>query len=109
MGEEDYAQVTSFDVDPTLRKWNLRDYVEGRDGVQAVRLALEHRAAGFDRFIIVAADTVMSRDNAELVRDALPSVPLTNDISGNGTLLSIDRARRVLGYAPRHSRRGERP
>lgn len=107
MDEADYAAFPSFDADATLRKWNLWGYIDGRDGADAVRLALEHPATGFDRFIIAAADTVMSRDNAELVAEIFPDVPVHGDIAGNGTLLSIDRARAVLGFDPQHSWRGE--
>lgn len=103
MDEADYSAFPSFDADAQLRKWNLWGYVDGRDAAQAVRLALDSDATGFDRFIVAAADTVMSRDNAELVAEVFPGVPVHGDISGNGTLLSIEKARRVLGYSPQHS------
>ncbi|GAA1731353.1 NAD(P)-dependent oxidoreductase [Brachybacterium phenoliresistens] len=103
MDEEDYARFPDFDADATLRKWNLWGYVDGRDGAQAVRRALEHPAPGFDRFIVAAADTVMSRDNTELVAEVFPDVEVRGDISGTGTLLSIEKARAVLGYSPEHS------
>lgn len=103
MDEADYAQFPSFDADARARKWNLWGYIDGRDGAEAVRLALEHPATGFDRFIIAAADTVMSRDNTELVAEVFPDVEVRGDISGTGTLLSIKKARAVLGFEPRHS------
>lgn len=103
MDPEDYAPFPSFDSDANARKWNLWGYIDGRDGAEAVRLALEHQVTGFDRFIIAAADTVMSRDNTELVAEVFPGVPVRGDISGNGTLLSIQKARRVLGFEPQHS------
>ena len=103
MDEEDYAQFPAFDADARARKWNLWGYIDGRDGAEAVRLALEHPATGFDRFIIAAADPVMSRDNTELVAEVFPDVPVRGDISGTGTLLSIERARAVLGFEPQHS------
>ncbi len=103
MDPEDYAEFPSFDADARLRKWNLWGYIDGRDGAQAVLAALELQTTGFDRFIIAAADTVMSRANAELVAEVFPGVPLHGDLGTNRTLLSIDRARRVLGYEPRHS------
>lgn len=108
MDEADYAQFPTFDADAAQRRWNLWGYIDGRDGAEAVRLSLEHRATGFDRFIIAAADTVMSRDNTELVAEQFPGVPVHGDIAGNGTLLSIDKARRVLGFEPRHSWRDGR-
>jgi UDP-glucose 4-epimerase len=103
MDPEDYAVFPSFDEDARSRKWNAWGYIDGRDGAQAVERALEVAAPGFDRFIIAAADTVMSRPNAELVAEVFPGVPIVRDLSVNDTLLSIDKARRVLGFDPQHS------
>jgi len=107
MDPEDYAAFPAFDDDPWARKWNLWGYIDARDGAQAIRRALEWDTTGFDRFIIAAADTVMSRPNAELVAEVFPGVPLKRDLGTNDTLLSIDKARRILGYAPAHSWRDE--
>jgi nucleoside-diphosphate-sugar epimerase len=109
MDPADYAEFPSFDADATLRKWNLWGYIDGRDGAQAVSRALAKAGPGFDRFIIAAADTVMSRPNAELVAEVFPDVPVHGDLGVNETLLSIAKARRVLGYEPRHSWRDEMP
>jgi nucleoside-diphosphate-sugar epimerase len=102
MVPEDYAEFPSFDSDTRRRKWNLWSYIDARDGAQAIERALE-AAPGFDRFIIAAADTVMTRANAELVAEVFPDVPLKGDLGVNATLLSIDRAKRVLGFDPQHS------
>lgn len=107
MDPEDYAAFPSFDHDALQRKWNLWGYIDARDGAQAIQRALEVAEPGFDRFIIAAADTVMSRPNAELIAEVFPGVPVTRDIGPNETLLSIDRARRVLGFEPQHSWRDE--
>lgn len=107
MNPEDYEAFASYDADATLRKWNLWGYIDGRDGAQSVQRALESAPPGFDQFIIAAADTVMSRPNAELVAEVFPDTPLTREFSANETLLSIDKARRLLGFEPRHSWRDE--
>ena len=70
-------------------------------------LALANAGPGFERFIIAAADTVMSRPNAELVAEVFPGVEVRGDLGEHDTLLSIDKARRLLGYEPRHSWRDE--
>ena len=103
MVPEDYAEFPSFDANARLRKWNLWGYIDARDGAQAVQRALERDAPGFDRFIIAAADTVMSRPNAELIAEVFPDVPVRAEVGPNETLLSIDKARRLLGFEPRHS------
>ncbi len=107
MDPADYEAFPSFDADPMLRKWNLWGYIDARDGAQAVSLALANAGPGFERFIIAAADTVMSRPNAELVAEVFPGVEVRGDSGEHDTMLSIDKARRLLGYEPRHSWRDE--
>jgi nucleoside-diphosphate-sugar epimerase len=103
MYPEDYAAFPSFDGDARLRKWNLWGYIDARDGAQAARRALEHDSTGADVFIIANADTVMSRPNDELLAEVFPGVPVTRPVGPNETLLSIDKARRILGYEPQFS------
>ncbi|MGN8552329.1 UNVERIFIED_CONTAM: NAD(P)-dependent oxidoreductase [Microbacterium sp. SLM126] len=103
MVPEDYAEFPSFDHDATLRKWNLWGYIDARDGAQAVQRALEVAPAGFDNFLIAASDTVMSRPNAELLAEVFPGVPVAREFGDHDTLLSIDKARRLLGYDPQHT------
>ena len=107
MDPADYEAFPSFDADATLRKWNLWAYIDGRDGAQAVELALTNPPSGFERFIIAAADSVMSRPNAELVAEVFPGVEVRGELGEHDTMLSIDKARRLLGYEPRHSWRDE--
>jgi nucleoside-diphosphate-sugar epimerase len=103
MDPEDYAAFPAFDEDVTLRKWNLWSYIDGRDGAQAVLRALENARPGFEAFIIAAADSVMSRSSADLVAEVFPGVELVRDVGEYETLLSIEKAKRLLGYAPEHS------
>ena len=107
MVPEDYARFSSFDADPLLRKWNLWGYIDARDGAQAVERALEAAIPGLNAYIIAAADTVMTTPNAELLAAVFPDVPVRGDIGEHTTLLSIDKARRMLGYEPQHSWRDE--
>ena len=99
----DYAEFPSYDADARSRKWNLWGYIDARDGAQAIERALEVAPPGFDRFIIAAADTVMSRPNSELIAEVFPDVPLRGEFGDHDTLLSIHKARRLLGFAPKHS------
>jgi nucleoside-diphosphate-sugar epimerase len=103
MEPHDYLAFPSFEVDPMLRKWNAWGYIDARDGAQAVRRALELDATGYDVFIVANADTCMTTPSEELAAAVFPDVPLTRPVQGTDTLLSIDKARRVLGYEPEHS------
>ena len=106
MDPEDYAEFPSFDADPRSRSWNLWGYIDARDGAQAVRKALAYETPGVEVFVIANADTVMSRSSASLAAEVFPGVPVTRELGEHETLLSIDKARRVLGYEPEHSWRG---
>ncbi|MDN4472618.1 NAD-dependent epimerase/dehydratase family protein [Demequina zhanjiangensis] len=101
--EEEYVDFPAFDSDATLRRWNLWGYIDARDGAQAVSKALAHESLGFERFVIANADTVMSRSSAELVAEQFPGVTVTKELGEHETLLSIDKARAILGYEPQHS------
>jgi nucleoside-diphosphate-sugar epimerase len=103
MEPEDYQAFPSFWEDPLLRKWNLWGYVDVRDVVKSVRLALDAPTSGSEIAIVAAADTVMTRPSAELMAEVYPEVPLRRNIEGRETLLAIDRARSLLGYEPDHS------
>jgi nucleoside-diphosphate-sugar epimerase len=100
MERDDYQRFPTFWDDPGLRKWNLWGYVDTSHVAQAVRRALEAEVTGAEAFIIAAADTVMQRPSRELMAEAFPGVPLKGDLTTHGSLLGIDKARRLLGYEP---------
>lgn len=103
MDPEDYAGFAAWQHDASLRQWNLWGYIDARDGAQAVARALEVAPPGFAAYIIAAADTVMERDSDSLAAEAFPSVEVRSNLAGRATLLSIAKARAVLGYEPEHS------
>ncbi len=103
MEPPDYARFSEFWDDPELRRWNLWGYVDVRDVSAAIRLGLEADLHGSETCIVAAADTVMPQPSAELMARVYPQVPLRREIRGRETLLSIDRARELLGYDPEHS------
>lgn len=112
MAPADYQHFPSFWADPFQRRWNLWGYIDERDAAAACRLALSapsDAVAGSPSFIIAAADTVMNRPSAELLAEVFPDVPLTGEVSEFGTLLSIGRARKALGFEPRHTWRNHIP
>jgi nucleoside-diphosphate-sugar epimerase len=97
---DDYEQLRAVWDDPHARKWNLWGYVDESHVAESVRRALEADVAGADSFIIAAPDTVMRRPSRDLMAEVFPGVPVAENVTGTDTLLSIDKARRVLGYAP---------
>jgi nucleoside-diphosphate-sugar epimerase len=100
MERADYERFPSYWDDPHARKWNLWSYVDESHVAQACRLALEADVAGAEAFVVAAADTVMRRPSRELMAEVFPGVPVRPGVRRNDTLLGIDKARRMLGYAP---------
>jgi nucleoside-diphosphate-sugar epimerase len=107
MDPSDYEAFPSFDSDATLRKWNLWSYIDGRDGAQAVSRAIEKSLPGFQSFIIANTDTVMSRSSSSLAAEVFPKVKVTKVLGEHETMLSIDKAKRLLGYAPEYTWRNQ--
>ena len=107
MAPEDYAAFPSYDSDLTIRRWNAWGYIDARDGAQAVRLGLEADITGRQIFIVANADTVMSRTSASLAAQGFPGVDVRKELAEHETLLSIDKARRMLGFHPAFSWRDE--
>jgi nucleoside-diphosphate-sugar epimerase len=102
MDPSDYARFPSFQDDAAKRRWNLWGYIDARDAAQAFRLALESSLKGAEIFVIANADTVMNRSNEELLSELYANVPRKRAFGPNETLLSIEKARKVLGYEPRY-------
>ncbi len=104
----DYAAIPSFASDINIRKWNLWSWVDARDVAQACRLGLEvdvvkAGGAGADVFTIAAADSLMPQPSRELMEKGFPGVPVDSKLGEHETLLSISKARRLLGYKPQYT------
>jgi len=102
MEPEDYARFASFQDDPTKRKWNLWAYIDVRDAAQATRLALESDIKGAEVFIIANEDGVMETPNETLLDAVYPGVLRKGSFGPHETLLSIEKAKRLLGYRPKY-------
>jgi len=97
----DYAIFPGFDKDADARAFNLWTYIDARDAADAVRLALEAKLKGAHVFAIANADSVMSRSNDELLDEAFPKTKRNRPLMANESLISIEKAQRVLGYKPK--------
>jgi len=106
--DADYATVPGYQSDFALRRWNLWGYVDARDVGQACERSLVAELTGAHSFVIAAADTLMEATNAELLADQFPGLELRREVGEHETLLAIDKARELLGYAPEHSWRDAR-
>jgi nucleoside-diphosphate-sugar epimerase len=100
---DSYQKCPEYWADPLLRKFNLWSYVDARDVAQSVRLSLEADLNSAEVFIIAAEDTIMNRPSAELVEAQFPGLSIRAGMEEYGSLISIEKARKILGYRPQHS------
>jgi len=103
MEPHDYERFPGFDADAQARPFNLWTYIDARDAAQAIRLALESDLKGAEVFGIANADSVMSRANDALLDEVFPGTKRKAGYGKNDSLISIEKARRVLGYEPKYS------
>ncbi|WP_136656577.1 NAD(P)-dependent oxidoreductase [Nitratireductor sp. XY-223] len=97
-----YYLIPGYWDDPLSRKFNLWSYVDCRDVAKATWLALNAELDGAEVFNVAARDTLMQRDNSELLELAF-DVPVRQDFAfPRASFLDISKAERLLGYSPDH-------
>lgn len=106
---EDYSRVPEYQQNPASRRWNLFGYVDVRDCAQACERALVAEIDGADSMIIAAADTILNQPSREAVEQVFPGIEFRSDVDVNETLLSIEKAKRLIGYEPQWSWRDSVP
>lgn len=103
---DDYANFPGYDADAHSRKFNLWTYIDARDAAQAVRLSLETKLKGAHVFGIANSNSVMAKQNDSLLAEVFPDTKKKRPVTSNESLISIDRARKVLGYEPQYDWKG---
>lgn len=100
----DYAKFPSFIRDPAQRDRILWSYVDTRDIAEACRLAIEAEGLGSVALNLAADDTSMAIPSRELLAARYPEVSdIRAPLSGYETLLSNAKAKKLLGWQPKHS------
>ncbi|MFF9563874.1 NAD-dependent epimerase/dehydratase family protein [Leifsonia sp. NPDC014704] len=78
-------------------------YLDIRDGVRAIELAVTVPLTGAHVVGLSADDLLVDRPAAELLRTYAPDVPVRMPIGEHGPLVDTTRARELLGFEPLHS------
>lgn len=98
-----YFDMQKTWADPEARADHLWNYVDMRDAAQICVQAIEADASGAQEYFVTAADTFASRPSRELIARYFPTTEIAPGIAEFGSMFSIAKARRDLGYQPRHS------
>jgi nucleoside-diphosphate-sugar epimerase len=97
------------ELDPATRMREGWSYLDLRDAAEAVYRSLVAEWTGAVVVGLSAADTLMARPTAELVREYAPGVEVRGQLTGREPLIDTSRARDILGFTPKYSVHDERP
>jgi nucleoside-diphosphate-sugar epimerase len=78
-------------------------YLHIQDGAEIARLAAEADHDDHEAFWAVAADTTADVPSATLAEKYFPEAEIHDPLEGRETLISVDKARDLLGWEPEHS------
>ncbi len=110
MTPEKYKNFPKFIHDANQRKSILWSYIDARDIAVACRLAVEMDNLGTPVLNLAADDTSMDIKSRDLLKVGFPSVTdIRGPMDGYQTLLSNERAKKVLGWQPVHRWRDNAP
>ncbi len=100
---EAYERFPQFIHDPAQRDRILWSYIDTRDAAEACRLAIEAEGLGSIALNLTADDTSMAIPSRELMAERFPEVnDFRRPLEGYETLLSNEKAKRLLNWQPEH-------
>ncbi len=101
---EMYAHFPGIVNDPKQKIRNLWNYIDARDAGSACRLAIEVEGLCAVNLNITANDNAMNIKSRVLMKSAFPEVKdFRASLEGFETLISNDKAKRLLNWEPIHS------
>lgn len=92
---------------PALRRRNIFAYIDARDLGQMVDCCLKTDGLGYQVFNVANEDLSVGLTSAQVIERFYPGVPVQHAMGEYETFYSIDKARRLVGFKPRHSWRDE--
>lgn len=100
----EYAELfPPFLADPALRRRNLFAYIDARDLGHLVQRCLETDGLGYEVFNVANADLSVAATTQEIRDRFYDDVEVRRPMGRDETFYAIDKARDLLGFAPRHS------
>lgn len=98
-----YKGFPRFIHNPEMRDRILWSYVDTRDVAEACRLAIETDGLGSVALNLAADDTSMAVTSRDLMAARFPEVnDFRQPLAGYESLLSNEKAKRLLGWQPKH-------
>ncbi len=100
----EYAEAfPAYMADAGLRRRNIFAYIDVRDLGQMVQCCLETDGLGYEVFNVSNDDLSVGLSNPEVRAQFYDGVPVRREMGDAETFYANAKARRMLGFQPRHS------
>ena len=101
---DEYAGMfPEFLTQPEKRSRNIFAYIDARDLGHFVVKCLETDGLGYEVFNVANADNSVATKTADIIAEFYQGVEQKRPMGPDETFYSIDKARRLLGWEPKHS------
>ena len=97
------AQFPAYVSDPALRRRNVFAYIDARDLGHMVDCCLRTDGLGYEVFNVSNDDTSVGITSGEVYDRFYAGVERRAELDGFTTFYANDKAKRLVGFAPRHS------
>lgn len=100
----EYAQsFPAFMANPALRRRNVFAYIDARDLGHMVDCCLRTDGLGYEVFNVSNDDMSVNITTDEVIARFYDGVPVKKAMGRNETFYSSEKAKRMVGFRPRHS------
>lgn len=103
---EPHEYATNFPAfmdDPALRRRNIFAYIDARDLGHMVDCCLKTDGLGYEVFNVANDDLSVGITSREVIERFYQGVPQKRDMEANETFYANTKAKRLVGFSPRHS------
>jgi len=99
----EYAEnFPAFVADAGLRRRNIFAYIDARDLGHMVECCLQTDGLGYEVFNVSNDDTSVAMPSEEVAQKFYAGVPVKSPVTGHETFYSNAKAKRMLGFQPKH-------
>ncbi len=100
----EYAEnFPAFLADPATRRRNIFAYIDARDLGHMVDCCLRTDALGYEVFNVSNDDMSVGITSDEVIARFYQGVPVTRQMRPDETFYANDKAKRMVGFTPKHS------
>ena len=104
----EYAETfPAYVADASLRRRNIFAYIDVRDLAQMVECCLNTDGLGYEVFNVSNDDTSVGMSSEDVIKTFYEGVPVKAPLSGHDTFYSNAKAKKLVGFAPKHGWRDQ--